>query len=56
MIKLFRFLKPFALSIVVILFLVFVQSICDLYLPTLMSDIIDKGVMNGDTGYIAKTG
>nr|WP_251135170.1 ABC transporter ATP-binding protein [Exiguobacterium sp. s127] len=36
--------------------LVFAQSMSDLYLPTLMADIIDKGVVVGDTGYIWKIG
>lgn len=56
MIKLFRFLKPFMLAIAIILVLVFIQTLTDLYLPTLMSDIIDKGVMQGDTDYIWRTG
>ena len=56
MFKLFRFLKPFTAMIVVILTLVFLQTLSDLYLPTLMSDIIDKGVMQGDTSYIWKIG
>lgn len=56
MLKLFRFLKPYALQIAVVLVLVFFQTMADLYLPTLMSDIINNGVMNGDTRYILKTG
>lgn len=36
--------------------LVFVQSMADLYLPTLMSDIIDKGVVVGDKKYILEIG
>lgn len=56
MLKIYKYLKPFTLVIILVLLLVFVQSVCDLYLPTLMSDIIDKGVMNGDSGYIWKTG
>lgn len=56
MLKLFRFLKPYVLQISVVLILVFFQTMTDLYLPTLMSDIINNGVMNGDTGYILKTG
>lgn len=56
MLKLFRFLKPYALQIAVVLALVFFQTMADLYLPTLMSDIINNGVMNGDTRYILKTG
>jgi ABC-type multidrug transport system, ATPase and permease components len=39
-----------------VLILVFFQTIGDLYLPTLMSDIIDKGVMKGDTNEIMRIG
>jgi len=56
MIKLYRFLKPYKLPIAIVLVLIFFQTMADLYLPTLMSDIINNGVMNGDTNYILKTG
>lgn len=56
MLKLFRFLKPWRLSIALLMSLVFVQVLSDLFLPTLMADIIDKGVMRGDTGYILRIG
>lgn len=56
MLRLFRFLKPYTAYIVGILSLVFLQTLADLYLPTLMSDIIDFGVMQGDTDYIWRTG
>lgn len=56
MIKLFKFLKPYAASIAVILILVFFQSLSELYLPTLMSNIVDTGIVNGDTNYILKIG
>jgi ATP-binding cassette subfamily B multidrug efflux pump len=56
MLKLFKNLKPFSAMIVGILVLVFLQTISDLYLPTLMSHIINNGVMNGDTHYITRTG
>ena len=56
MIKLFRFLRPFTALITVVLGLIFLQTLSDLYLPTLMSDIIDKGIMKNDTNYIWKTG
>ncbi len=56
MIKLFKFLKPFSALIFGVLVLVFLQTLSDLYLPTLMSDIINKGVMQGDTDYIWKIG
>lgn len=56
MIRLYRFLKPFTFMVIAILALVFLQTLADLYLPTLMSDIINKGIMNSDTNYIWKTG
>jgi len=56
MIKLFRFLKPFAWSVAAVLALVFLQSLADLYLPTLMSDIVDIGIVKGDTQYILRVG
>lgn len=52
MLKLFRNLKPYRLLVIAVLVLVFFQSLSELYLPTLMSDIIDTGVVNGDTSYI----
>ena len=33
-----------------------IQTILSLYLPTLNADIIDKGVITGDTAYIWRTG
>jgi len=35
---------------------VFLQSLSELYLPTLMSDIVDTGVVNGDINYIVRIG
>jgi ATP-binding cassette subfamily B multidrug efflux pump len=34
----------------------FVQTLATLYLPTLNADIIDNGVVKGDTGYIMRVG
>lgn len=56
MLKLFRFLKPFTVLIIGVLIFVFLQTLGSLYLPTLMSDIIDNGVMQGDTNYIWQVG
>ena len=36
--------------------LTFVQTMCTLLLPALNADIIDKGVLTGDTGYIWRHG
>ncbi len=54
--KLFKYLKPYAMSIAVVLVLIFFQSLSDLYLPTLMSDIVNKGIFSGDTNYIIRVG
>ncbi len=56
MFKLFRFLKPYTPTILLILSLLFCSALADLYLPTLMADIVDLGVAKGDIGYIYKTG
>lgn len=56
MLKLLRFLQPYRLFIAAVFILVFLQSLSSLYLPTLMSDIVDHGIVNGDTQYILKVG
>jgi len=56
MLKLFRNLRPYRLPIAVVLILVFIQSLSDLYLPTLMADIVDKGIVEGDIPYIWQIG
>ncbi|HEX3030335.1 MAG TPA: ABC transporter permease, partial [Clostridia bacterium] len=56
MLRLYKFLKPYKVMIAFVLGLVFLQTLSDLYLPTLMSDIINKGIINKDVDYIYKTG
>jgi ATP-binding cassette subfamily B multidrug efflux pump len=56
MIKLFRFLKPYRIPIAFVFVLVFLQSLSDLYLPTLMANIVDTGIVKGDTSYILRIG
>jgi ATP-binding cassette subfamily B multidrug efflux pump len=56
MFKLFRFLKPYRVSVVVIITLMLLQSLAQLYLPTLLSDIVDVGVVKGDVSYILRFG
>ncbi|WP_297421247.1 ABC transporter ATP-binding protein [Clostridium sp.] len=48
MIKLFRFLKQYTFQIIGILLLIFTQVLANLYLPTLMADIVDKGIVQKD--------
>src|ERR1051326_4899257 len=56
MIKLFRFLKPYRVPIALVFVLLFLQALSDLYLPTLMADIVDSGIVKGDTSYILRIG
>jgi len=49
-------LLPYWRQLVVVLVLLLVQAIANLYLPTLNADIINNGVVTGDTGYILRMG
>jgi ATP-binding cassette subfamily B multidrug efflux pump len=51
-----RFLVAYRLPLSVVVLLQFVGTVAALYLPSLNADIIDKGVVPGDTGYIVRTG
>lgn len=50
------YLRPYTQSIALIVVLQLVQTLATLYLPTLNADIIDDGVVKGDTGYILQLG
>lgn len=56
MIKLRKYLKPYYGLVLGAIALLFVQAICDLALPSYMSDIVNFGVMAGNTDYILETG
>jgi ATP-binding cassette subfamily B multidrug efflux pump len=57
MTKLLRtYLAPYRLPLSIVLILVAVQAISNLYLPSLNADIINNGVIKGDTNYILRTG
>jgi ATP-binding cassette subfamily B multidrug efflux pump len=56
MIKLFRFLKPYRWAVATVLILVLLQCLSELYLPTLMADIVNDGVVAGDIPYIWRIG
>ncbi|MFJ8695787.1 ABC transporter ATP-binding protein, partial [Streptomyces roseolilacinus] len=49
-------LVPYKRAIVFLVALQLLQTGATLYLPTLNADIIDKGVVTGDTGYILRYG
>jgi ATP-binding cassette subfamily B protein len=44
------------MQVVAVTVLVFLQSLANLYLPTLMADIVNKGIVTGDTDYIWRVG
>ena len=57
MIRLLRTgLRPYRWMVVFIVILTLVQVIANLYLPTLNADIINEGVVKGDTAYILEVG
>ncbi|HEY3991532.1 MAG TPA: ABC transporter ATP-binding protein [Ktedonobacteraceae bacterium] len=56
MIKLLRFMKPYRWTLVLVLVLAFAQSMANLFLPNLMANIVDTGIVNKDIGYIWREG
>ncbi|ATY12726.1 ABC transporter ATP-binding protein [Amycolatopsis sp. AA4] len=57
LVKLLRsYLRPYRAALWLVVALQLVQTIAALYLPTLNADIIDSGLVKGDTGYIVKIG
>ncbi|MFC8391863.1 MULTISPECIES: ABC transporter ATP-binding protein [unclassified Streptomyces] len=57
LIRLLRtYLQPYKRPITLLVLLQFLQTCASLYLPTLNADIIDQGVVEGDTGYILSYG
>ena len=57
LIRLLRaYLRPYSRPITLLVVLQLVSTLAALYLPTLNADIIDKGVVKGDTGYILRLG
>ena len=51
-----RYLKPYKREIAIIVALQLVGTLAALTLPSLNADIIDNGVLKGDTGYILRMG
>jgi ATP-binding cassette subfamily B protein len=51
-----RYLRPYRWPLLLVIGLVSAQAIGNLYLPSLMGDIVNNGVARGDTGYIMRTG
>ncbi|MCO7127697.1 ABC transporter ATP-binding protein/permease [Sporolactobacillus shoreicorticis] len=56
MIRLARYMRPYLWPTFFSVLFVFLQSLANLYLPTLMADIVDTGIVKGDLPYIYKMG
>ncbi|KAF2957751.1 multidrug ABC transporter ATP-binding protein [Thermotoga sp. Ku-13t] len=56
MIEIMKYLKPYLWLVIVTISLVIVDSYVTLYLPDLMSQIVDKGIARGNVDYIWKVG
>lgn len=50
------YLKPYRRLVTWVLVLTFLQTLSSLYLPNLMSDIVDTGIIKGNIGYIVRIG
>lgn len=51
-----KYLKPYSKMLVLVVVFVFGRSLTDLYLPALMSRIVDVGIVQNDLGYILTVG
>ncbi len=56
MLKLRKYLQPYRHRIASLLVLLFLQVLGTLYLPTLMADIVNHGIVKGDIGFVWRTG
>ena len=56
MARLIKYVEPYIAMVIIAIVLLFGQAICDLALPDYMSDIVNKGITNGDAEYIIKLG
>ncbi len=54
--KIFKYMKPYIPLILIVVVATFANAIGELALPSLMSAIVDNGIINGDTEYILQTG
>jgi ABC-type multidrug transport system fused ATPase/permease subunit len=50
------YLRPYAAQVAIVVTFVVVQTVGNLYLPNLNADIINSGVLEGNIGYIWRTG
>jgi len=56
LLELLQYLRIYRFTILCVVLFTFIQAISELLLPTLMADIVDVGIINGDILYILKVG
>jgi ATP-binding cassette subfamily B multidrug efflux pump len=56
MFALFRLARPYRGRVGLILLLALIQSLANLFLPRLMGEVVDHGIVTGDTAAIVRTG
>ncbi|MDR1573749.1 MAG: ABC transporter ATP-binding protein, partial [Clostridiales Family XIII bacterium] len=56
MFRLRREMTPFVPALLPAIALLFGQAMCELALPDYMSDIVNTGILSGDTAYIVRVG
>lgn len=53
---LLKFIKPHKRQMAVLMILYILESVCALFMPYVMSDIVEIGIRNGDLPYVIKQG
>ena len=53
---LMRYLKNYWFQMILVFVFVLFQAVCQLYLPSMMGDIVDNGVAKGNMAYILRSG
>ena len=56
MLKLLRYLKPYLWQVIILVLSVGAQAWCSLELPALMADIVNHGIVKGDSSYTVFVG
>lgn len=56
MLEMFKYLKPYRLQLVLVFVFQLIAILFELYLPTLMAEIVDVGIVNQDVPFILRTG
>ncbi|WP_026562003.1 ABC transporter ATP-binding protein [Bacillus sp. J37] len=56
MIEMIKYLKPYRKQLFLVLLFSLVAILFELYLPTLMAEIVDVGIVNSDVSFILQTG